>query len=375
MVRALRHISPRSPEATGRLVLVEDRHLPPRHRPAHRPLAHRHEGIVGAQRIRLGEAVVVEHGDVVLLAKPADRLGVQRLAGRADDAEASAGSACRHPPIDHHRTDRRRGPEHVGDRVAREEVELLVRIEPALALVDRLGWRRGAMALAADRSRPPRPTRPFRGTPLRPARRGNRGTPRDRGCTCGREGCPWPARWYPMSNTAGPGRPPPCRRRQTSSSPGRASASSRISTCSTSERSPTGAAFSALVVTSTLACESVSRWRMPSPPSTDIEEQDRPRPSPRYRSTPPLSRAVAGSTTSRRDRRAPHPVRLRAHWQSGWRRSWKLAPASTRPGLAAEVLVDHRGLIARMTVADIGRDVVARGHLPAVLGAGLFVRS
>ena len=76
------------------LVLVEDLHVPARHRLAHRALAHVHERVVGAQRIGLGEAVVVEHGEAVLLAEPADRLGVQRLAGRADDRGTSADSGC-----------------------------------------------------------------------------------------------------------------------------------------------------------------------------------------------------------------------------------------------------------------------------------------
>ena len=39
------------------------------------------------ERIGLGQPVVVEHGEPVLLAEPADRLGVERLARRAHDAE------------------------------------------------------------------------------------------------------------------------------------------------------------------------------------------------------------------------------------------------------------------------------------------------
>ena len=59
----------------------------PGHRPAHRALADLHERVVGDERIGLGQPVVVEHGEPVLLAEPADRLGVERLARRADDAE------------------------------------------------------------------------------------------------------------------------------------------------------------------------------------------------------------------------------------------------------------------------------------------------
>ncbi len=115
------------------LVLVEDLDLPAGHRPAHGPLAHLHEREVRAQRVGLREPVVVEHGDPVLLAKPADRLRVERLAGRADDPEllrvALAGLGDRH-----HRPHRGRGREHVRDLVAREEVELVGRDEAGLAL-------------------------------------------------------------------------------------------------------------------------------------------------------------------------------------------------------------------------------------------------
>ena len=127
------------------LVLVEDRDVPARHRLAHRALADLHERVVGDQRVGLGEAVVVEHGEAVLLAEPADRLGVQRLAGRAHAPEllrvARAGVGDRH-----HRAHRRRRREHVRDGVAGEHVELLVRVEAALALVDHL-----------HRAEPPRP--------------------------------------------------------------------------------------------------------------------------------------------------------------------------------------------------------------------------
>ena len=127
------------------LVLVEDLHVPARHRLAHRALADLHERVVGDQRIGLGEPVVVEHREPVLLAEPADRLRVQRLARRAHAAEllrvARAGVGDRH-----HRAHRRRRREDVGGLVAGEEVELLVGIEAALALVDEL-----------DGAEPPRP--------------------------------------------------------------------------------------------------------------------------------------------------------------------------------------------------------------------------
>ena len=127
------------------LVLVEDLHVPARHRPAHRALAHLHEREVRAQRIGLGQPVVVEHRDPVLLAEPADRLRVERLAGAADDPEllrvALAGVLDRH-----HRSHRGRGREDVRDLVAGQEVELLTGVEAALALVD-----------ALERAEPPGP--------------------------------------------------------------------------------------------------------------------------------------------------------------------------------------------------------------------------
>ena len=50
----------------------------------------------------------------------------------------------------------------------------------------------------------------------------------------------------------------------------------------------------------------------------------------------------------------------------------ELAPADL-PDAAAEVFVDHRRLVARVTIAHVDRDVVARRHLPAVLLARLLV--
>jgi hypothetical protein len=38
-----------------------------------------------------------------------------------------------------------------------------------------------------------------------------------------------------------------------------------------------------------------------------------------------------------------------------------------------EVLVDHRELLARVLVADVGGDVVTLRHLPAVLSARFLV--
>jgi hypothetical protein len=68
-------------------VLVEDADVPAGHGSSHRALAHVHPGVVRDQRVRLGQAVVVEDGDVVFLAEPTDGLGVEWLPGRADAAE------------------------------------------------------------------------------------------------------------------------------------------------------------------------------------------------------------------------------------------------------------------------------------------------
>src|SRR5689334_21588645 len=40
---------------------------------------------------------------------------------------------------------------------------------------------------------------------------------------------------------------------------------------------------------------------------------------------------------------------------------------------AVVALPDHRGLVTRVLVADVGRDVVALGHVPLVLGTELVV--
>src|SRR5689334_18831406 len=127
------------------LVLVEDLHVPARHRLAHGALPHVHEWVIRNERVRLRQAVVVEHGDAVLVAEPADRLGVQWLAGRANAAEdLRISRAC--VSDRHHRPHRRRRREHVRNAPTAEEVELLVRVEPALAPID-----------ALDRAETPRP--------------------------------------------------------------------------------------------------------------------------------------------------------------------------------------------------------------------------
>ena len=117
----------------GALVLVEELDVPARHGPAHRTLAHLEERVVGHERVALGQPVVVEHREPVLLAEPADRLGVEGLAGRAHAAEALR--VARAGVLDgHHRPHRRRGREDVRDLVAAEEVELLGGVEAPLAL-------------------------------------------------------------------------------------------------------------------------------------------------------------------------------------------------------------------------------------------------
>jgi hypothetical protein len=135
-------------------VLVEDLHVPAGHRTAHRPLSHLHERVVRAEWVGLGEAVVVEHRDPVLVAEPTDRLGVERLAGAAHDPERlRVALAC--VGDGHHRPHRGRRSEHVGDPVAGEKVELLVGLESRFALVDAL---QGAEAPRAEqRGDPGRP--------------------------------------------------------------------------------------------------------------------------------------------------------------------------------------------------------------------------
>src|SRR4051794_18551750 len=145
------------PLGQGLLVLVEDLHVPARHRLAHGALADLHERVVGDERIGLRQPVVVEHREAVLLTEPADRLGVERLAGGADDAEllrvAGAGVRDRH-----HRAHRGRRREDVRRLVAREEVELLGGVDPALALEHEL---HGPVAPRAEQRRDARRPRPL----------------------------------------------------------------------------------------------------------------------------------------------------------------------------------------------------------------------
>src|SRR5262249_57589199 len=69
------------------LVLIEDLDVPAGHRQPHRSFADVEKRVVRDERVRLGEAVVVEHRDAVLLAEPPDRLGVHRLAARPDPTQ------------------------------------------------------------------------------------------------------------------------------------------------------------------------------------------------------------------------------------------------------------------------------------------------
>ena len=129
----------------GLLVLVEDPHVPAGHRLAHRALAHLQAGVVGDEGVRLGQPVVVEDGDTVLLPEPADRLGVEWLAGRAHATEDLR--VARPRVVDrHHRAHRRRRREDVRHLVPAEEVELSRGVEPCFATVD-----------ALHRPEPPRP--------------------------------------------------------------------------------------------------------------------------------------------------------------------------------------------------------------------------
>src|SRR6476646_6927824 len=68
-------------------ILVEDADVPAGPGPSHRALAHLHPWVSRDQRVRLRQAVVVEDGDVVLPAEPAEGLRVERLSGRADAAK------------------------------------------------------------------------------------------------------------------------------------------------------------------------------------------------------------------------------------------------------------------------------------------------
>src|SRR5262249_35890036 len=125
------------------LVLIEDLDVPAGHRQPHRSFADVEKRVVRDERVRLGEAVVVEHRDAVLLAEPPDRLRVERLAGRADATELLRVAPAGDRPHRSHRSRRREDVRHL---MTAEEVELPVRIEPGLAPVD-----------ALERAQAPRP--------------------------------------------------------------------------------------------------------------------------------------------------------------------------------------------------------------------------
>src|SRR5438105_2032695 len=115
------------------------------------------EATAAASRMRLRQPVEVGHRQPVLLAEPADRLGIQRLARRADAPEGLRIARAR--VLDrHHRAHRSRGREDVRHAVATEEVELLVRVEAALAPVHTL---HRAQTPGAEQRRDPRGPRPL----------------------------------------------------------------------------------------------------------------------------------------------------------------------------------------------------------------------
>ena len=73
-----------------------------------------------------------------------------------------------------------------------------------------------------------------------------------------------------------------------------------------------------------------------------------------------------------------HPVaalhaRRRPARAAAWAARSCSSPQVSSRARAVEALVHHRELVARVLVADVGGDVVALGHLPAVRGDGLLV--
>ena len=143
--------------------------------------------------------------------------------------------------------------------------------------------------------------------------------------------------------------------------------SSRISTSSTragSIRSTLSAS-----VTSTLACESSIRWRIPSSPyRTDIDR----RIAPAFH-VPKKAAAVSGVAGSSIATRSPRSTPWARSTLANCAAMSCISPQLTPPLVPAPVLPDHRELVARVLVADVRGDVVALGHVPAVLSAGLLV--
>ena len=246
----------------------------------------------------------------------------------------------------HHRAHRRGRREDVGDLVAREEVELLLGVEAALALQHDLRRAVAPRARAAVRCRPPTPTRPCRGSARRRGRRGSRRTPRGRGCSDGRARCPWPGRSCRTCSTAAPGRPRRCRRSRTRSRRRRAAPVDRQHLAA-----PVVEARAVGLVGDQHARVGVVEAVADAVVAVEHRhrQQDRPRSSRCRRRSPP-SRASAAA----RPRRA-RPARRRARaarWPPGWRGP-AARPSSARGASPSKSLPDHRRLVARVLVAHV----------------------
>ena len=319
------------------------------------------------ERIGLGQAVEVEHREPVLLAEPADRLGVERLAGAEQTIRNFCGIALPASPmaiIARIAVGRR---EDVRDLVAAEEVELLGRVEAALALED-----------ALQRAEPPRPEqrRDARGPgPLAHAVEalavldvvavdellvgedvavGVDDALRDaRSCrTCSR---------------AAPGRRRRCRRVR-SRSAGRRAARVEDEHLLDPRGSKRGAFGSSVTSTFGLRVASAGggcRRRRRAPTSTAGSRR-----ASTWRRRPPPSRASAAA----RPRRGPRARRRGAQQCAAWLERSCSSPQRQLAPRAVVALPDHRGLSRGCLSQTSCGDVVALGHAPLVLGAQLVVR-
>ena len=346
------------PAPTGLLVLVEDLHVPAGHRLAHRALADLHPRVVGDQRIGLGQPVVVEHGQAVLLAEPADRLGVQRLARRADAAELLR--VARRPA----------SSIAIIERIAvgvvktfvtswrREEVELLVRVEAALALEDALH--------RAEAPRPEQRRDPGRPGPLAHAVEAlavlhlvavDELLVREQVAVgvddaLGQAG--GAGRVVELGRVVGGGVDRlELGRRGRRAGRRRARARSRDA----SKRARVGRVGDQHLRAASRSGGGGCRRRRRAPTSRAAARR-----ASRCRRTPPPSPASAGSTTATRSPRSTPGV---AQHVGGLRwRGPAARPSRSSRTVAVEVLVHHRELVARVLVADVGGDVVALRDMP-----------
>ena len=167
---------------------------------------------------------------------------------------------------------------------------------------------------------------------------------------------------------AAPGRRRRCRRSRTRSTAPSSRPSSRTRISSTSDGSKRAALASS--VTSTRGCESRRRWR-------DARRRRRAPTSragsPAFFHVPKKTAAVSGVGGSTTATRSPRSTPWSRRTLAAWLERSCSSPQVTSRRRAVEALPDHRRLVARVLVADVGGDVVALGDVPPCSAQSLLV--